>query len=119
MGTLICRHCGCSLVRLGISKDKAVAYRHEGEEHHFCRRGCLDLFRTDPQRALHETGDVIVCPTCLAEKPAERSATLKWAGQELHFCRCPYCPEEFQKNPDHYVDRLEGRIPFETELRHS
>ncbi len=26
MKTLVCRHCGCSLVRLGINEDKAVAY---------------------------------------------------------------------------------------------
>ena len=28
MKTLICPTCGCSLVRLGISKDKAAVYHH-------------------------------------------------------------------------------------------
>ncbi len=119
MKTLICRHCGCSLVRLGVNKDKAVTYRHKGEEHYFCCQGCSDEFKTDPPKYLEETKDVIVCPTCLAEKPPQWSAILNWSGQELHFCRCPYCREQFQKDPNHYIDRLEGRIPFETELRHS
>ena len=30
MRTPICPHCGCGLVRLGISKDKAVHYEHDG-----------------------------------------------------------------------------------------
>ncbi len=35
MSTLICPTCGCSLVRLGVPKDKATVYRFErafGEE---------------------------------------------------------------------------------------
>ena len=119
MKTLICRHCGCSLVRLGISKEKAVSARHEDQEHYFCCQECVDVFITDPKKSLQETADVIVCPTCLAEKPLQRSATLQWSGQEVGFCRCPYCQEEFQRDPDHYIDRLEGRVPFETVLRHS
>ena len=119
MKTLICRTCGCSLVRLGISKDKATFYRHEGEEYCFCCQGCVELFITDPQKHLQETEDVIVCPTCLGEKPLERSAKLNWAEQEFHFCRCPSCREEFHKDPDRYINRLEGTIPFETELRHN
>ena len=68
MKTLICPTCGCSLVRLGISKDKATAYRHEGTEYFFCCQGCLDVFVSNPENRLEETKDLIVCPTCLAEK---------------------------------------------------
>ena len=110
--------CGCSLVRLGISKDEVSIYSHEGEEHGFCCQGCVDLFITDPQKYLEETEDVIVCPTCLGEKPLERASKLDWAGQEVHFFRCPYCQEEFQKDPDRYLSRLAGTTPFETDLRH-
>ncbi len=48
MSTPICPTCGCSLVRLGVSKDQATVYRFEGEERLFCCQGCLDLFVTDP-----------------------------------------------------------------------
>ncbi len=119
MKTLICHTCGCSLVRLGISKDETTLYNHEGKEYSFCCQPCVDLFITDPVKYLRETEDVIVCPTCLGEKPLERSATLNWAGQEIHFCHCPYCREEFQKDPDRYINRLEGTTPFESELRHN
>ncbi len=113
MKTLICRHCGCSLVRLGVSKDKAATYRQEGEEHYFCCQACVDRFTTDPRKFLRETKGLIVCPTCLAEKPLEWSATLKWAGQEVHFCKCPLCQEAFQKKPEFYTMRLEGTVPNE------
>jgi YHS domain-containing protein len=59
MKPLICRHCGCSLVRLGVSKDKATTYRHEGEEHYFCCQSCADRFTTDPRKSLQETKDLI------------------------------------------------------------
>ncbi len=118
MKTLICPHCGCSLVRLGISKDKAVAYRHDDNEYHFCCQGCVDLFVADPETDLRRTNDLIVCPTCLAEKPPQLAFVFEYAEQVIHYCGCPYCQDEFQKKPDHYTDRLEGRVPFETELRH-
>ena len=50
MITPICPTCGCSLVRLGISKDKAATYSYSGEEYHFCCRGALiysSLIRRD------------------------------------------------------------------------
>ena len=82
------------------------------------RGWCVDLFARDPEKSLQETEDVVVCPTCLGEKPLERSIPFEWAGHEMGFCRCPYCLEEFQKDPDRYLARLEGKIPFETVLRH-
>ena len=118
MKTLICSTCGCSLVRLGISNDDAVVYSHDGNDHTFCCQGCVELFITDPGKFLQETRDMIVCPTCLAEKPLDRSAGLSWNGQDVRFCRCPFCPEEFQKKPEYYVDRYEGKIPVESVLSH-
>ncbi len=108
MGTLICRTCGCSLVRLGVSSDKSAAYRHKGKEHRFCCQGCADVFVTNPQQYLQETDDLIVCPTCLAEKPLQVATGVTIAGQVVHFCRCPLCPEAFQKKPNFYISRLEG-----------
>ena len=56
MKTLVCPTCGCSLVRLGISKDEAVAHSHESKEYYFCCDGCLEQFIADPEKHLHETG---------------------------------------------------------------
>ncbi len=118
MKTLICSTCGCSLVRLGITEDQSVTSPHQGEVHHFCCQGCADLFSDDPQKFLEETRSVIVCPTCLAEKPVQWAVEMNVAGQVLHFCRCPYCAEVFQKNPEFYIQRLAGTVPNEGVLDH-
>ncbi len=118
MKTLICPTCGCSLVRLGIKKGKSVIHRHNGEQYHFCCQGCVDVFITDPQKHLQETNDLIVCPTCLAEKPMNWAVRIEINERELYFCRCPYCAEVFKKNPDFYIERLEGTIPNEGVLDH-
>ena len=111
MKTPICPNCGCSLVRLGITKDKAVPHNHGGSEYLFCCQGCVDLFDGDPQKSLQRTSDLIVCPVCLAEKPLQRAAMLKLAGEEVHYCHCPSCAELFQKEPEFYTKRLKGTIP--------
>ncbi len=108
MKTLICPYCGCSLVRLGVSKEKAATYSYDGTEYHFCCQDCADEFAADPEQHLERTKDLIVCPTCLAEKPPESTFTFEHAGQEVPYCGCPYCREVFLKAPDYYVRRLEG-----------
>ncbi len=113
MKTLICPTCGCSLVRLGISNDKATTYSYDGKEYYFCCQGCTDLFTADPEQHLQRTKDLVVCPTCLAEKPPQSAFTFEYAKQEVHYCGCPYCQEEFLKDPDFYIKRLEGTIPNE------
>lgn len=110
METIICRTCGCSLVRLGISKDQASVYRHEEEDHYFCCQACVDLFTSGPEKYLEETSDLVVCPTCLAEKPRHWTTTLNISGSDIHFCRCPHCVDLFKDRPDFYIERLQGRI---------
>ena len=81
------------------------------QPYHFCCQGCVDLFITDPEKYLLETSDLIVCPTCLAEKPLNSTVKLKIGEQQVHFCRCPYCLEVFRKAPDYYLTRLQGEEP--------
>ena len=118
MKTLICPTCGCSLVRLGISKEKSIAHQHNDKELQFCCQGCVDLFTTNPPKYLQETRDLIVCPSCLGEKLLKWTAKLKINDQEVHFCRCPHCADVFQKNPDYYIKRLEGTMPNQGVLDH-
>lgn len=110
METLIDPTCGCSLVRLGITKDKAVPYSYAGKEYHFCCQGCLDQFIAEPEKLLRETQGLIVCPTCLTEKPLNLTVNLEHEGNVLYFCRCPMCRDEFKKNPDYYIKRLAGEV---------
>ena len=50
--TLICPYCGCSLVRLGVTREKAATYSYDGTEYHFCCQDCVDEFAGDPERHL-------------------------------------------------------------------
>lgn len=108
MKTIICPTCGCSLVRLGISKDKASKDNYKGNELYFCCDGCADLFATDPERYIEETRDLIVCPTCLAEKPHTSATKLNVDGLDIYFCHCPHCMELYKKDPEFYINRLIG-----------
>ena len=104
--------------RLGVSGDNSVSYSYGGEEFLFCCKRCVELFTAEPKKYLEEMKDLIVCPTCLAEKPLRQAMTVKIAGAEVYFCRCPHCAEVFQKNPDFYIKRLEGTIANEGVLDH-
>jgi len=55
---------------------------------------------------LAEIRDWIVCPTCLAEKPMGLAVSIKHGGQEVWFCRCPGCVEEFRARPDELIERM-------------
>jgi YHS domain-containing protein len=66
------------------------------------------VFANAPEKYLREASNFAVCPVCLGEKPLESTVELEHAGTTLYFCRCPHCTEEFEKNPEHYMNRLAG-----------
>lgn len=112
MTTLICPTCGCSLVRLGITKENAVMRKYQGKEYSFCCDGCAVAFRENAEALLEETNSLVVCPSCLAEKQINQTVLISFRGEELHFCRCPHCMTVFQEDPEYYVKRLSGEIEF-------
>ena len=108
--THLCPTCGCSLVRLGISEDKASTYNYKENTFYFCCEGCVNIFTEDPEKYIKEIENVIVCPVCLAEKPIEQSVKKNHKEEDIYFCRCTHCMEEFSKKPDYYLERLEGKV---------
>ncbi len=76
---------------------------------HGCRRISAGA---DPEKHLHETGKLIVCPVCLTEKSPELTKKLERDGTVIYFCRCPLCMEAFEKNPEYYIRRLEGKEDY-------
>ena len=116
MDTLICSACGCSLVRLGISREHAVPHGPDVQQPQFCCQGCLDLFVAEPKKYLRLTDGVTVCPACLGEKPPDRVATFTHAGQDVPYCGCPYCVEMFRQDPDFYLQRLDGTPPVDANI---
>lgn len=112
MKTPICPTCGCSLVRLGITEKNTVTRKYLEKEYTFCCDECATLFDETPDALLKETNNLVVCPTCLAEKPIDQTVTIDYQDKKLHFCKCPHCMTAFQENPTYYTQRLSGEIGF-------
>lgn len=108
--TPICPACGCSLVRLGVSRERAARLEYRGEELLFCCEGCVETFRRDPATYLEQIEGWIVCPSCLAEKPAEMTVSIEHEGDEVRFCRCPGCVEAFRRRPEELLERLTQEV---------
>jgi YHS domain-containing protein len=106
MKSLLCPTCGCSLVRLGVSRDKAARADHAGAEYFFCCEGCRELFAADADRYLAEIRDVVVCPACLGEKPIAVTVAVEHNGTTVHLCRCPGCSNRFRADPEGLLARL-------------
>ncbi len=106
MDTPICSSCGCSLVRLGITREKAAYFSYKGKQYFFCCEGCIEVFKTNPEELLQETANLIVCPSCLAEKPISVTVEQTFDGESYKFCRCPFCIDLFKKNKDYFIKRL-------------
>lgn len=118
MNTIICPTCGCSLVRLGVSREKASTYNYDGKKLYFCCEGCTDLFKENSQKYLNQTKDLIVCPTCLAEKPRNFATKLNIEGEDVYFCHCPHCIDLYKKDTGFYINRLKGNTPNQGVLGH-
>ena len=106
MQTPICPSCGCSLVRLGLKDADVTRHQHAGSQYQFCCSGCLEIFLTNPEKYLAEISDLIVCPSCLAEKPLALSVGVEHEGSTVHLCRCPHCLDAFKKDPVRLLQRL-------------
>ena len=94
------------MVRLGIDRINAPSLRFEGVDYLFCCDACASDFLAAPAMYLSEIEDIVVCPTCLAEKTRDPTVALEHRGQTIYFCRCPHCREEFLANPDALLRRL-------------
>lgn len=112
MQTLICPTCGCSLVKLGVTKNKVVMRNYKNREYLFCCDGCAVIFDKDPETILNETKDLVVCPSCLVEKPIDQTVALSYKDEIIYFCKCPYCMTVFKEDAESYIKRLSGEIEF-------
>ena len=105
---VLCPTCGCSLLRLEIAIDVASRAKFEGDEYYFCCEGCASQFLENPQSYLDEIRDMVICPVCLGEKLKSQTVSIDHRGEPLFFCRCPCCITDFQKNPNHFLDRIKN-----------
>ncbi|MFK5947901.1 MAG: hypothetical protein QM500_03905 [Methylococcales bacterium] len=112
METPICRVCGCSLIRLGISQEKASSCYYNEKQYWFCCEGCLELFKTNSEQLLNETSGLTVCPVCLAEKPDNTTVEHIFNGMLFNFCRCPHCFDVFNQTSDYFIKRLAWKTNY-------
>ncbi len=105
--TPICPTCGCSLARLGVRREDAARDGYEGNEYLFFCEGCRETFATDAERYLAQIREVVVCPACLAEKPRAVMVAVEYGETTVHFCGCPGCFNEFRRDPEGVLARLE------------
>ena len=96
--TPICPTCNCSLIRLGIGSDRWTKLIYEDKEYFFCCQACVDLFNQKPSRYLKEIENLVVCPTCLAEKPLQQTVRMEIAGWEVFFVDVPIVLRCFKRN---------------------
>lgn len=66
------------------------------------------MFGADPDRYLAQIRDLVVCPGCLAEKPAAMTVAIEHAGRTVNFCGCPHCEQAFERDADVLLERLEN-----------
>jgi len=108
----ICPTCSCSLVRLGIKSSDDLTINYQRKTYFFCCIGCLELFKENAEQFIEEIKDLVICPVCLAEKQKSQAVSITYDEESLFFCRCPYCLDEFNKKPQYYVDRLNGKTEY-------
>lgn len=112
MNTPICPTCGGSLVRLGVTKENTIIRTYNKKYYSFCCEGCAIIFEKTPEALLLETESLVVCPSCLTEKPKEHTNVVSFEGSDLYFCKCPYCETVFKEEPEYYIKRLLGEVKF-------
>ena len=49
MKSVLCPTCGCSLVRLQITRKEATHLAYDGADYYFCCTGCAELFAPNPE----------------------------------------------------------------------
>ena len=104
----------CPVMDNPINKDIFVEY--QGKKVYFCCAGCDDVFLKDPEKYLHklpqfqkddgtaESGtEQTVCPVMGGK--INKDIFVEYEGRKVYFC-CPGCIEEFQKNPEKYLEKL-------------
>lgn len=95
-----------------ITKENRVMRKYQGMEYSFCCGGCAELFDKTPDALLEETKNLVVCPSCLAEKPIDQTISFNHKGEDIHFCRCPYCMTVFEGDSEYFIKRLSGEIKY-------
>ncbi len=70
------------------------------------------MFDENSESLLEETENLVVCPSCLAEKLIDQTVVINYQSEKLHFCKCPHCMTVFKEDSEYYIKRLSGEIEY-------
>ncbi|MEI7902665.1 MAG: YHS domain-containing protein [bacterium] len=101
--------------------DKSLFVEYEGKRIYVCCKECIETVKKDPAKYIREleAGGVTlekaqtVCPV-LGGK-IDKKVYADYNGKHVYFC-CAGCIEQFKKEPDKYLKKLEaeGVVPEPT-----
>ncbi|AQT69482.1 Cation efflux system protein CusB precursor [Anaerohalosphaera lusitana] len=105
----------CPVMGGKINKDIFVEYK--GKKVYFCCAGCPEEFQKNPEKYLDKlpqfseedteaedsATEQTICPVMGGK--INKDIFVEYKGKKVYFC-CAGCPEEFQKNPEKYIDKL-------------
>ena len=100
----------CPVMGGKINKDVYVDY--QSQRLYFCCPGCKEPFLKDPEKYMKKIADENVLLESVQEKcpvlggNIDKKVYTDYKGRRVYFC-CPACIENFEKNPEKYLKKLE------------
>ncbi len=86
----------------GMDVDPATArhrFDHAGKTYYFCCGGCLERFRSDPDRYLNPNASANLVQLAEPAPPVPRQSQTAAQPQAERYYVCPMCPDVREKSP--------------------
>jgi len=93
---------------MGNKINQEIYTDYQGKRVYFCCSGCVETFKKEPEKYMKKMEDAgiqletVPCP--VSGKPSNPEVFTEYNGEKVYFC-CEGCKEEFEKNPEKYMDK--------------
>jgi len=105
-GTVVDPVCGMKIKK----SDAKATTEYNGQTYYFCMEGCLEKFKTDPEKYAQKAEEMVTCPVSGETiKKSEAAGSHEYNGKTYYFC-CPNCKEKFLENPEKYAKKKDAVI---------
>lgn len=104
-GTVVDPVCG-----MKIEKDEAqYSHEYKGKTYYFCMEGCKEKFVEDPEKYVKAEREKVTCPVSGEDmNKSDAYGSMAYKGKTYYFC-CAGCKEKFEKDPEKYIKKKEGK----------
>jgi Cu+-exporting ATPase len=87
-----------------VPSNAAGRHEHRGTTYYFCGKGCLERFRSDPEKYLAPKEESHLDPVCgMTVRPAKAAGHHEHQGTTYYFCG-KGCLERFREAPGKYLE---------------